>query len=309
VKGEASSERRGYDKDQGGGADGAPEPSQPLALSDVLKTGLWSQFGSRYEYEYQAPLLQPAGGMDAIARALGREVSGLIRFNSKVTAIKQNGSGVSVAFEEAKTPGRTQTATADWCICTIPLTILSQIEMDVSPAMHAAIDAVPYNSSVKVGLQFKRRFWEEDDEIYGGITFTDLPIRMISYPSSELHSSGKGVLLAAYTAGTYGYEFTALSPAERVSRALEYGSAIHPQYAREFENGVSVAWLRVPSAMGCFGLWSESARAQHYKNLCAIDGRIVLAGEHASYVNAWQEGAVLSALDAMSRLHRRVIAG
>jgi hypothetical protein len=29
--------------------------------------------------------------------------------------------------------------------------------------MKAAIDAVPYASAVKVGLQFKRRFWEEDE--------------------------------------------------------------------------------------------------------------------------------------------------
>src|SRR5215207_9058314 len=32
-------------------------------------------------------------------------------------------------------------------------------------------------------------------------------------------------------------------------------------------------------------------------------------GEHASYVPAWQEGAILSALDAVSRLHQRVLAG
>jgi monoamine oxidase len=48
--------------------------------------------------------------------------------------------------------------------------------------------------------------------------------------------------------------------------------------------------------------------SQHYKNLCAIDGRIALAGEHVSYLPAWQEGAVLSSLDAISRLHQRVLA-
>jgi monoamine oxidase len=139
--------------------------------------------------------------------------------------------------------------------------------------MRAAISAVPYSESIKVGLQFKRRFWEEDEEIYGGITFTDLPIRMISYPSNGLHSRGKAVLLGAYAGGTYGIEFTALEPGERVKRTLEYGARIHPQYREEFESGVSVAWLRVPGAMGCFGLWSDTARAQHYKNLCAFDGR------------------------------------
>jgi monoamine oxidase len=60
--------------------------------------------------------------------------------------------------------------------------------------------------------------------------------------------------------------------------------------------------------MGCFGLWSEAAREKHYDNLCSFDGRIVLAGEHASYLPAWQEGAVTSSLDAIGRLHQRALA-
>jgi monoamine oxidase len=309
VKGPASSDHRGFDKEPGGGLSGAPEYSAPIGLSDLLRMDLWSDFGSRFEYEYQSPMFQPVGGMDMIARAFGREVGHLIRFNSKVTTIRQDGSRVTAVFEDVNRPGNPQTASADWCICTIPLTILSQIPMDVGAPMRGAIGAVPYATNIKVGLQFRRRFWEEDEDIYGGITFTDLPIRQMSYPSSGFQSGGKGVLLGAYTGGVYGVEFTALSPAERIRRALEYGAMIHPQMPREFENGVAVAWLRVPSALGCFALWSEAARSEHYRNLCAIDGRIMLAGEHASYLSAWQEGAVVSAMDAISRLHQRVIAG
>jgi len=33
-----------------------------------------------------------------------------------------------------------------------------------------------------------------------------------------------------------------------------------------------------------------------------------LAGEHASHVPAWQEGAILSSLDAIRRLHARATA-
>ncbi len=308
VKGIDSSERRGYAKDQGGGLTGEPEPSDPIAFADLLKMELWSEFGSHHEYDYQSTLFQPIGGMDSIARAFQREVGTLIQYNSKVTKIAQDDRGVTVTYNDPKRPGRPQTAGADFCLCTIPLPILAQIEMNVGAPMQAAIAAVPYFSSVKVGLQFKRRFWEEDEAIYGGITFTDLPIRQISYPSTGFHGQ-KGILLGAYPGGTYGFEFTALSPEERVQRALEYGAQIHPQYRQEFETGMSVAWHRVPSAFGCFGLWSDETRAAHYKNLCALDGRILLAGEHASYVNAWQEGAVLSALDAIGRLHQRVING
>ena len=66
------------------------------------------------------------------------------------------------------------------------------------------------------------------------------------------------------------------------AKAVEYGSQIHPQYPAEFDNGVAVAWHRSPFTMGCFGMWTEEARAQHYENCAQIDGRIVLAGEHAS---------------------------
>ena len=66
--------------------------------------------------------------------------------------------------------------------------------------------------------------------------------------------------------------------------------------------------LVVPFVQGCFCFWTDAQREQHYQNLCEIDGRIVLAGEHASYLAAWQEGAVTSALDAIGRPHKKMVA-
>jgi monoamine oxidase len=212
-----------------------------------------------------------------------------------------------VAYEDLAAQGQKRVAQADWCVCTIPLSILSQIPVKVGAAMREAIGAVPYASAVKIGLQFKRRFWEQDDYIFGGISFTDLPIGSISYPSAGLFDDGKGVLLGGYLYGGDAMEFTGMPAAERVAKAVEYGSVIHPQYPSEFENGMSVAWHRMPGAMGCFGMWTEAARARHYNNLCGIDGRIVLAGEHASHLPAWQEGALTSAIDAITRLHQKAL--
>jgi monoamine oxidase len=253
-------------------------------------------------------MFQPVGGMDMIGKAFAREVGNLIRYNSKVTRIQQDHRGVTVSYIDTAAPATVQQARADWCICTIPLSILSQLPVDVSAATKSAIDAVPYAGSVKVGLQFKRRFWEEDEAIYGGISYTDMPIRQISYPSSGFNRSGRGVLLGAYIyEGANAYEFTSMTPADRVTRAVEFGARIHPQYRAEFENGIAVAWHRVPFTLGCAGSWSEKMRDEHYDNLCQIDGRIVLAGEHASYIPAWQEGAILSSLNAIARLHERVV--
>ncbi|OYR26019.1 flavin containing amine oxidoreductase family protein [Brucella lupini] len=100
-----------------------------------------------------------------------------------------------------------------------------------------------------------------------------------------------------------------MEPQDRVKKAVEQGALIHPQYKDEFENGISWAWHRSPFTLGCAGDWTDEARKEHYDNLCQIDGRIVLAGEHASYIPAWQEGAILSSIDAIERLHKRVIQG
>ena len=99
-----------------------------------------------------------------------------------------------------------------------------------------------------------------------------------------------------------------MAPEQRVQKAVEYGSQIHAQYPREFVNGIAVAWHRAPFTMGCFGAWTVESRTRYYEDLCRIDGRIALAGEHASFLPGWQEGAVTSALDAIERLHRRAVA-
>jgi monoamine oxidase len=307
VSSEASSDRRGYEKNPGGGLSARPTTSKPIALHDILDSGLWSGVANGDTFDMQTALFQPAGGMGRIGEAFGKELGPLIRYNAKVTDIHQDDHGVSVSFTDMRNPGAPQTVRADWCLCTIPLPILAQIPMNVGQSLAAAIAAVPYAAAIKSGLQFKRRFWEEDEKIFGGITYTDLPIMNIGYPNTGFQSGGKGVLLGAYIWGLRAMEFTAMTPPERVRKIVDYGSQIHPQYHKEFENGVAVAWHRAPFTMGCFGMWTSATRAKHYDNLCQIDGRIALAGEHASFLGGWQEGAVTSALDAIGRLHQRAI--
>jgi monoamine oxidase len=307
VASDAASDRRGYQKNPGGGLTARPVPSTPMTLGDVLKSGLWQGIPSGDTFDMQTALFQPVGGMGRIGEAFGRELGPLIRYNTKVTDISQDAGGVTVTYVNSRTLDQKQTARADWCLCTIPLPVLAQIPMNVGAPMASAISAVPYASAIKVGLQFKRRFWEEDERIFGGITYTDLPITNIGYPNSGFQSGGKGVLLGAYIWGLNAMQFTAMTPEERVQKVVEYGSQIHPQYKKEFDSGIAVAWHRSPFTMGCFGMWSSDSRAKHYDDLCQIDGRIALAGEHASFLGGWQEGAVTSALDAIGRLHQRAV--
>jgi monoamine oxidase len=303
----SSSMRRGFATDPGGGIKSVPVPSEPAAFGDLLRSRLWSAIGSGHNYELQSAIFQPKGGMGMIGKAMGKDLGPLIEYNCKVTSIRQDGSGVTVSYVDARDGKEMRTAAAKWCICTIPTPILAQIPMNVGPQMKAAIDQLPYLAALKVGLQFKRRFWEEDDGIYGGHSYTNLPNALIGYPMWDYFSKGKGVLLGAYTFGRPAYLAASKPPEERIKDALLHGSQIHPQYMAEFETGVAVAWHRVPWTLGCQGAWTDASREAHYNNLCAIDGRIMLANEHASRLPGWQEGSVLSALDAIGRLHTRVM--
>ena len=182
--------------------------------------------------------------------------------------------------------------------------------MNVGAPMRNAINQLPYESSFKVGCSSSAASGKQDDGIYGGISYTDQPITNIAYPCTGYFGDGPAVLL-----GGYGYRqqlagFQFRRACRRISRsrhAVEQGAKIHPQYKKEFLDGVAVAWHRVPWTLGCAGSWTDEGRAKHYKGMCEIDNRIVLAGEHCSYLPAWQEGAVLSALDAIGRLHKRAM--
>ncbi|GAA4501716.1 flavin monoamine oxidase family protein [Gluconacetobacter tumulicola] len=306
-KGLHVSGQRSYARPPGAGADGAPLPSDLLPFHDVLDPVVWKSMKFFTSYDMQPTMFQPVGGMDMIGKAFASRLPHQITLNAKVTGIAQDENGVTVRWADTRSAEVHETK-ADWCVCTLPLSILSQIDIQVSAAKKAAISAVPYASHAKIGLEFRRRFWEEDEAIYGGISFTDQEIALVSYPNDNFHAAGPAVLLGAFALGRGGYDLAGMTPEERIEAALKQGEKIHPQYRKEFLSGASVAWSRVPWMLGCRARWSEADRAAHYQNLVSMEGRIVLAGDHASYMAGWQEGALLSSLDAIRQLHHRATA-
>jgi monoamine oxidase len=197
-------------------------------------------------------------------------------------------------------------AKADFCVCTIPLGVLTQVESNLSPKLKAAVAAVPYSNSVKIGLKMRKRFWEEEEAIYGGHSFTNQEIALISYPNHNFFGDGPAVLLGAFAGGVGAYHLAGMTPQQRIAAALEQGSVFHPdKYKAMYMNGASVAWSRVPWTMGCCARWTEETRKEHYQTPVTMENRVVLAGEHASYVGCWMEGALLSSIDAITQLHQR----
>ena len=237
-------------------------------------------------------MFQPVGGIDQIAKALERQVRQLITFGAVVQEIRKTPEGVRIVYADKS--GRTEQVTADYCICTIPLPVLKSIPSDFSPDMQQAIASVAYAVTGKSGLQFNRRFWEEDEDIFGGISSTNQAITQVWYPSNG-YLSNKGVVLGYYNFGSSAAEVGNLTPEQRLSLALEQGSKIHPQYDNHFENGFSLFWSTVPYNLGGWAEYSTEVRQQYYPRLNQPDGNIYLCGEHLSYLTGWMAGAFESA--------------
>ncbi len=295
---------RGYDVWPGALTDPGPgKPSTPFAMTDILHSNTWRTLRSVTNFTQQRTMFQPVGGMDRIAQGFADKVGHMIRYSTTVERIGQDGDGVEVAWVDGA--GQRGTTKADYCICTIPLSVLRHVDIAVPDTMKKAIAAVAYEPTGKIGLQMKRRFWEEDQFIYGGHVYTDNElIGSISLPSTGWQGA-KGTLMGYYQFEAAAVKVSAMTLAERAEFAVAFGQKVFPQYRENVEKSFSVAWHRVQHSLGGWAEWSDEARRTAYPVLCEPAGRIYLAGEHLSYLTGWQAGAIESAWLQAAKLHRQ----
>lgn len=299
-----ASARRGYLEAPGPG-DREGKIGDPHTLLAMLQSGLLDPDFynvAEYTYELQMTLFQAVGGMDRIAAALEKKVAGQVRYQAVVKSIHNLEQGVKVVYTDKAGEKSIQ---ADLCICTIPLPVLSNIDHNFSSDASRAIDSVVYMNTGKIGLQFRRRFWEEDEGIYGGITHTNNQLTQIFYPSYD-YLSGKGILIGYYNFNDKAVAIGNLSYPEREKFALDKGSLIHPQYRQAFENSFSVSWHKTKYNLGGWALYSAEERQTLYRALLQPDKQVYFAGEHMTYLNAWMAGAFESARFVVAALHSRV---
>lgn len=288
--------------------------SEPVPLAELLPFAAEAMprmaglFRAAPTLDQQETMLQPIGGMSSIYEngfvpALGER----IHFWSEVLSIHQSPDHAWVVYRD-KGSGEIKELHGDYMVCTIPLSVLKDIPADFSPPFKDAILAGSNYASVgKGGLQFKRRFWEEDDWIYGGLTITNVgEIGTIAYPDYS-YMQPKGTIQAYYNFGGTATDVGNMSPEQRIEMALSYQEKIHPQARAEFEAGFTVSWDRVRYSNGGWSGWSSDARQTYYPTLLEPDGRVYLAGEHLSWVAAWQEGAISAAWMQIEKLHTRVM--
>lgn len=222
----------------------------------------------------------------------------------------------------------------DWdeVIVTIPFSSFRNVHVwpQMSQRKRQAVRELHYDAATKVLLEFRERFWETKNDIYGGGSNTDLINRYMYYPSERMGSSAGGVMLVSYAWADDARKWDPMSHYDRFCVALENVAithAIHDEdasyevrvkaqqkikdlcvfnadkYAKDQDNIVgaaSVSWMNNPYAYGEAAIYYPGQLELFHQSIISSewDGQAHFAGEHASLKHAWIEGAVESAVNA-----------
>jgi monoamine oxidase len=296
------SSRSGY-KIKPGAGDEEGVPNDPIDMRAVLSAHLWREMMEEDEIDWQATMFQPVGGMDQIPMAFKKKLGSVVRQRAEVVQIRQNASGVKVVYRDLAS-GQNETVSADYCICALPLTILKKIDNDFSPEFKAAIDSAVYDSAYKIAWE-SRRFWEQECNIYGGISFLRRPVDTVWYPSAGMFSE-TGIIVGGYGVEN-GSEFGALPDTEaKLAASRKSIELLHPGRSQELKNPIYVSWGHIPYNLGSWVSGLDVGKPAGYEVWIQPQGRVFFAGDHTSHIVGWQEGAALSAHRALKMMGAQV---
>ena len=312
--------RAGYSVEPGAGLNAGVELTQP-SLEHILETEFWNTgLFKDFEYFWQTSLMQPVGGMDMIWRAFLQaevEQDGQKKKLWELVKLSCPATGIYIVDGKVRVTHGGDTkhcgglVLADYCISTMATHNLGNIDSNfIDAPTRRILRSVDYIPACKVGWEAKNRFWEEDDRIYGGISWTTDIISQIWYPSSGFHEE-LGVLTGAYNRGDQARQFQALTREERIKVALAGGEKLHPGFTDNVEakKGLTIAWAKMPYQVGGWANDTFETQKELYPkliHLSPLGNKVYLAGDYFSYWPGWQVGALDSAHLATDAIARRV---
>jgi len=289
---------------------------QPLNFSELLAADMSTGEFYEEQIDWQATMFQPVGGMDRIPYGFAKSLGDMIHYECPVTEITTSDQSVTVAYTKS---GTSQTITADFCICTMPISILAKTKNNFSPATQQAFTGMPMLALYKVAWE-SPRFWEKENNIYGGISFLKDKVDIVWYPTDKLFSP-TGVLVAGFgserqdiggmgmggTATGEPTAFGALPTVEaKFAASRQAVEILHPGRSHLLSKPIYVSWSKIPYSLGCFANNHLASSDPAYAQLEKPQGQTYFAGDYLSHLVGWQEGAVLSAHHAIERIAMQI---
>ncbi|WP_285559743.1 flavin monoamine oxidase family protein [Actinoplanes regularis] len=254
--------------------------------------------------ETSTELFRLRGGMEQLARRLAWRVQGPIRRQHEVVGIESRPDEVLLHL---RVGGRHVVRRCGEVLCTLPFSVLRELRLTgFSDDKMQIINDMQYVPATKVALHCREAFWRREG-INGGASSSGGRVRQTYYSPTDGDPARGAVLLASYSVGEDAELLGRMSTATRYAAILADLASMHPQLLRPgmVLNAKSMVWGQFPwSRGGCSVQWGmDAAAAEEQRQLAQLpQGRLFFAGEHCSSRPAWIDGAIESALDAVSRM-------
>jgi monoamine oxidase len=277
-----------------------------------LPLTFYHSFQSAYPSQYRNI---PQAALGTVTYKAGHSVTGIYQSDYR--------NKVVVKYTSC-TEGHDVADIFDYVVCALPFSALRTVEIKpyFSNRKMQAIQELNYIDAHKTLFLCNKRFWERNTDygnMLGGISFTDLPIESIVYPSDHNQCAGEpscspeepGVLVASYTLSQNAVRVGGMEAAaqyELIRQNVEEVHGLPRGYLNSIiESNPTVHWNSEPLYRGALTL-----SLPEQKNLFAYEmqqpeynNRVYFAGEHVSTKHGWIQGALYSGMAAANSLAER----
>ncbi|KAF5380292.1 hypothetical protein D9757_007910 [Collybiopsis confluens] len=246
------------------------------------------------------------------------------KYYKRVTAIKElpeyDNQAIQIEVDTSEDPRGPRPISVQFAkysniISTLPLSVLRTVNLDdiyLSIGQKNALRGLQYQPSVKIGIQFKRPWWE-DMGIVGGQSYTDRPSRSIVYPSygpiPGKTTQRSNVLIAAYN-GLLDSQRLAVymkghnTPQDKIllqlimkDLAIVHNKPLDELW-EEYVDHYAWDWSSDTFSQGAFAWFGPGQFREVYPHLTMPAGqkqRLFFAGDAVSTCHGWVVGAFNSA--------------
>jgi monoamine oxidase len=239
-----------------------------------------------YTSDFRGENYRVVGGNDRIPRSLADRLPD-VRLKAEVVSVQVLADAVAVTFKQAE---NYETCHSAFAILAIPLTTARRIDFHGSlPATHRRmVEEVSYGAVTKVLIQYRKRFWEQRG--WNGRLVTDSGIVHTWHATGHLESEDG--ILTVYTGGDPAKKLSALPDEERMRLAVSEVEKLFPGSSELIERTATIAWSNEPFTRGSYMALAPGEVTAHWEALMNPVGRLFFAGEHATPLQGFMEGAV-----------------
>ncbi len=225
------------------------------------------------------------GGNDQLPTALAAALDGVVHLQTPVLSVTTTVQGFTVRHLHGKVNPRC-------VVLATPLPALRQINFspELPRVLQQAVRELNYSRQVKIHLQYKRRFWQ--DEGLSGTTITDLSLGR-TWAASEGQAGDMGIL-TVYTADVATGDQATMSNQQLVQSIVAQLEEIYPSSQALLVAATVSQWHDQPTIGGAFTCYAPGQLSAFWPTLRQPQGQLYFAGEHTDIYWGYMEGAVRS---------------